>query len=77
MDRYEIRYFRRVQSVELVGPQFKHEHLQKVSDFKQLRSLVLNGTSITPQELTQWHQSHPRVEVQLYSSAGEMKLAAR
>lgn len=77
MDRYEISYFRRVQVVELHGPQFTHEHLQKVAAFKRLRSLVLSGTSITSQELTQWHKSHSGVEVRMNSAAGEMTLAAK
>ena len=53
VDSREIQLFRRVQSVEFTGKQFTHADLQKVSDFKQLRSLVLNGTSVTPTQLTQ------------------------
>jgi len=77
VDRHEIRLFRRVQTVEFNGKQFTREHLQRVSHFNQLKSLMLNGTSITPQELKEWHQDHPRVEVRMISGTGELTLAAR
>jgi len=77
MDRHEIRLFRRVQTVEFTGEQFTRAHLQKASHFKQLKTLVLSGTSITPRELKEWHQDHPRVEVRMTSGMGELTLAAR
>jgi hypothetical protein len=77
VDRHEIRLFRRVQTVEFTGEQFTREHLQRASQFKHLKILVLNGTSITPRELTEWHQDHPRVEVRMTTGVGLLTLAAR
>ena len=77
VDRQEILVFRRVQAVELTGQQFTREHLQKVSAFKQLKMLVLNGTSISPRELREWHQSHPQVEIHMNGANGLITFAAR
>jgi len=79
MDRREISLFRRVEDIELFGETIGPAHLQKVSRFASLRTLVLSGTPLEREAVARWQREHPRVKVNFYlrNSVGPEDLAVQ